>query len=116
MTDTLQQTLLIAMCSMFVAVTGSVIAFFTVRWIKSLDATLKELGRNVSRFEGSVIALKGELQLIRRDIEDHSDDLVELKSRSCGTPGCPFYDPDKTPVPRHTRTRSTDLGEAYGPV
>ena len=116
MNDALQQTLLIAICAMFVTITGTVIAFFTVRWIKSLDATLKELGRNVSRFEGSVIALKGELQLIRRDIEDHSDDLVELKSRSCSTPGCPFYDPDKTPTSRHARTRTTDVGEAYGPV
>lgn len=111
MTDAFQTTLLIAFCTLFVAVCGAVIGFFVVRWIKNLDSTLSALSASVTGFGVIVSGIQGDIRLIHKDLSDHSDDLHELKQRRCNSPGCPLYAPE---MPRTNWTRSTDLGEANG--
>lgn len=114
MTDAFQTTLLVAFCTLFVAVCGAVIGFFVVRWIKNLDTTLDTLAKSVGSFGEIVTAIKGDIMLIHKDLSDHSDDLIELKQRKCGHPGCPFYDPAVSMPARTQWTRTTDLGLSNG--
>ena len=111
MTPEFQTTLLVAFCTLFVAVCGAIIGFFVVRWIKNLDTTLSTLAKSVEGFGVIVAGIQGDIRLIHKDLSDHSDDLHELKQRRCNSPGCPLFAPEH---PRTTWTRVTDMGEDNG--
>lgn len=71
----------------------------------------KQLTDVLSELKAALQELGGDFRRLAEDVEGHEKILRAMPAAihgGCSNEGCPYYDPDKTPVPRHIRTRLTD--------
>ena len=101
MNEAVLTTIVIAFFGFLLVSVVTVTAFFVSRWVKGLDSALQANTK-------ALTTLNQKLVMMMRDIEDHARAIEHLQGRSCGHADCPYFDPDKTPIPRLARTRLTD--------
>ena len=99
MSDSVVTSIIIGAFGFLMVTLFTIVAFFVVRWIKGLDSTLKRLNET--------------LETVLRDVDRHEQMFANgyHQGGGCSTAGCPFYDSDKTPIPRLAHTRMGDKKE-----